>query len=38
VGEETDIVQKEMYTFKDRGGNSITLRPEGTAPVCLFFG
>jgi len=34
VGEETDIVQKEMYTFKDRGGNSITLRPEGTAPVC----
>jgi histidyl-tRNA synthetase len=34
VGEETDIVQKEMYTFDDRGGNSITLRPEGTAPVC----
>jgi len=34
VGKETDIVQKEMYTFKDRGGNSITLRPEGTAPVC----
>jgi histidyl-tRNA synthetase len=34
VGEETDIVKKEMYTFEDRGGNIITLRPEGTAPVC----
>src|SRR4030065_613908 len=34
VGEETDIVAKEMYTFKDRGGGSLTLRPEGTAPVC----
>jgi len=34
VGEETDIVKKEMYTFEDRGGNTITLRPEGTAPVC----
>jgi len=34
VGEETDIVEKEMYTFEDRGGNKITLRPEGTAPVC----
>jgi histidyl-tRNA synthetase len=34
VGEETDIVQKEMYTFDDRGGNKLTLRPEGTAPVC----
>ncbi len=33
VGEETDIVSKEMYTFKDRGGRSLTLRPEGTAPV-----
>lgn len=33
VGEETDIVQKEMYTFQDKGGRSITLRPEGTAPV-----
>src|SRR5690625_2566541 len=33
VGDTTDIVQKEMYTFKDRGGRSITLRPEGTAPV-----
>ncbi len=34
VGEATDIVQKEMYTFKDRGGSELTLRPEGTAPVC----
>jgi len=34
VGEYTDIVQKEMYTFEDKGGKSITLRPEGTAPVC----
>jgi histidyl-tRNA synthetase len=34
VGAETDVVQKEMYTFDDRGGNSLTLRPEGTAPVC----
>ena len=34
VGEETDIVEKEMYPFEDRGGNKITLRPEGTAPVC----
>lgn len=33
VGEGTDIVDKEMYTFEDRGGNSLTLRPEGTAPV-----
>lgn len=33
VGEGTDIVSKEMYTFKDRGGNSLTLRPEGTAGV-----
>ena len=33
VGESTDIVQKEMYTFDDGGGRSITLRPEGTAPV-----
>lgn len=31
VGEDTDVVQKEMYTFKDKGGRSITLRPEGTA-------
>jgi histidyl-tRNA synthetase len=33
VGESTDIVSKEMYTFEDRGGRSITLRPEGTAGV-----
>jgi histidyl-tRNA synthetase len=33
VGESTDIVQKEMYTFEDAGGRSLTLRPEGTAPV-----
>ena len=34
VGEGTDIVEKEMYTFEDRGGNKITLLPEGTAPIC----
>jgi len=34
VGEATDIVQKEMYTFTDAGGRSLTLRPEGTAPIC----
>ncbi len=34
VGEGTDIVEKEVYTFEDRGGDSNTLRPEGTAPVC----
>ena len=33
VGASTDIVQKEMYTFQDAGGRSLTLRPEGTAPV-----
>lgn len=33
VGDSTDIVQKEMYTFEDRGGRSVTLRPEGTASV-----
>ncbi|MBB6451880.1 histidyl-tRNA synthetase [Salirhabdus euzebyi] len=33
VGDTTDIVQKEMYTFEDRGGRSLTLRPEGTASV-----
>jgi histidyl-tRNA synthetase len=33
IGQSTDIVQKEMYTFKDRKGRSLTLRPEGTAPV-----
>ena len=31
VGETTDVVQKEMYTFEDKGGRSITLKPEGTA-------
>ena len=34
VGESTDIVRKEMFTFEDQGGRSITLRPEGTAPIC----
>ena len=34
VGESTDIVQKEMYTFDDGGGRSLTLRPEVTAPIC----
>lgn len=33
LGEATDVVSKEMYTFEDRGGRSITLRPEGTAPA-----
>ena len=33
AGEGSDIVQKEMYTFTDRGGRSVTLRPEGTAPI-----
>ncbi len=34
VGDATDIVQKEMYSFEDHSGDSITLRPEGTASVC----
>jgi histidyl-tRNA synthetase len=34
VGESTDIVRKEMFTFQDGAGRSLTLRPEGTAPVC----
>ena len=34
IGKETDIVEKEMYSFEDKGGDQITLRPEGTAPVC----
>jgi histidyl-tRNA synthetase len=34
TGEITDIVQKEMYTFEDRSGNSLTLKPEGTPSVC----
>src|ERR1700742_4109655 len=33
VGESTDVVSKEMYTFADRGGRNVTLRPEGTAGV-----
>ncbi len=37
VGESTDLVGKEMYTFNDRGGRSMTLRPEGTAPVMRAF-
>jgi len=37
VGETTDIVEKQMYTFEDRGGRSLTLRPEGTAPVVRAF-
>ena len=34
IGEETDLVDKEMYSFRDRSGAMMTLRPEGTAPVC----
>jgi histidyl-tRNA synthetase len=34
LGETSDVVTKEMYTFTDRGGDSVTLRPEGTAAVC----
>ncbi|MDD4606976.1 MAG: histidine--tRNA ligase [Patescibacteria group bacterium] len=34
IGDDTDIVNKEMFTFEDQGGESITLRPEGTASVC----
>jgi histidyl-tRNA synthetase len=34
VGQSTDIVNKEMFTFEDKAGRSITLRPEGTAPIC----
>jgi histidyl-tRNA synthetase len=34
VGGSTDIVRKEMFTFEDQGGRSLTLRPEGTAPIC----
>lgn len=37
VGEATDIVEKEMYSFTDRGGRNLTLRPEGTAPVVRAF-
>jgi histidyl-tRNA synthetase len=34
IGDGTDIVEKEMYSFKDKGDNDITLRPEGTASIC----
>jgi histidyl-tRNA synthetase len=34
VGEATDIVRKEMFTFQDQGGRNVTLRPEATAPIC----
>jgi histidyl-tRNA synthetase len=34
VGESTDVVRKEMFTFEDQGGRSVTLRPEGTASIC----
>ena len=34
IGETTDVVSKEMYTFEDRGGESVTLRPEFTAGIC----
>ncbi len=37
IGETTDIVEKEMYSFADKGGTSMTLRPEGTAPVMRAF-
>lgn len=37
IGEGTDVVHKEMYTFTDRGGRSITLKPEGTAPAIRAF-
>lgn len=37
IGEATDIVEKEMYTFQDRNSASVTLRPEGTAPVLRAF-
>ena len=37
VGDTTDVVQKEMYTFDDKGGRSITLRPEGTAGAARSF-
>lgn len=37
AGESTDVVRKEMYTFEDQGGRSLSLRPEGTAPVVRAF-
>ena len=36
-GEGSDVVQKEMYTFSDRSDRSLTLRPEGTAPICRLY-
>ena len=37
IGETTDVVSKEMYTFNDRGNESLTLRPEYTAGICRAF-
>lgn len=37
IGDDTDVVNKEMYTFTDKGGRSMTLKPEGTAPVARSF-
>lgn len=37
IGDTTDVVQKEMYTFEDKGGRSITLKPEGTAGIARLF-
>jgi len=37
LGDTSDVVTKEMYTFEDRGGDSLTLRPEGTAAICRAF-
>ena len=37
VGDTTDVVQKQMYTFLDKGGRSVTLRPEGTSSVARCF-
>lgn len=37
VGTQTDIVEKEMYTFKTKGGEQVSLRPEGTAPIMRSF-
>lgn len=37
VGDTTDVVQKEMYTFEDKGGRSVTLKPEGTSPAVRAF-
>ena len=37
VGDTTDVVEKQMYTFNDKGGRSVTLRPEGTASVVRSF-